>query len=219
VELWSFVATIARRWRVLVPAMVLTTVLCAAIVFTAKPNYEANGSLVVLLPSHPSDDPEDEAVNPWFTADASAGQFANLMISAVTGPQFEERVALVGVPKTFLIAPDATRPAVVNIKVTAPTEQIALEAWAKLVEAFRQEVNARQHALDAPPDTRYRAYDLTIPGETTTVRTRVKLAIGLFGLGAVGSLMLVAVLELTGAVRRIRAREAEPERHPELVPT
>jgi len=67
-------------------------------------------------------------------------------------------------------------------------------------------VNARQQALEAPPETRYRAYDLTTPQETTTVRTRVKPAIGLFGLGVVSALMLVAVLELSAAVRRQRVR-------------
>ena len=207
-EIWSFLATIGRRWKVLVPALALTLVACLAIVVTAKPNYEANGALVVLLPSKPTAQGSDDApVNPWFTADASAGQFANLMVSAVTGPQFEQRVGEQGVPDTFVIAPDAVQPAVVHLKVTAPSEQVALESYAKLVEAFRQEVNARQQALEAPPETRYRAYDLTTPQETKTVRTRVKLAIGLFGLGVVCSLMLVAALELSAAVRRQRDRE------------
>ena len=216
-EIWSFLATIARRWKVLVPALALTLVACLAIVVTAKPNYEADGALVVLLPSKPatagsSSSDDDKPVNPWFTADASAGQFANLMVSAVTGPQFVQRVGERGVPETFVIKPDAVQPAVVHLRVTAPSEQMALEAYAKLVEAFREEVNARQQALEAPPDTRYRAYDLTTPQETKTVRTRVKLAIGLFGLGVVCSLLLVAALELSAAVRRQRDREHERER-------
>jgi hypothetical protein len=217
VELWSFIATIGRRWKVLVPALALTVVVCGALVVTAKPNYEASGALVVLLPSKPTTQgSDDDPVNPWFTADASAGQFASLMVSAVTGPQFEQRVAERGVPETFVIAPDTVQPAVVHLKVTAPSEPVALEAYAKLVEAFREEVNTRQQALEAPPETRYRAYDLNTPQETTTVRTRVKLAIGLFGLGVVCSLLLVAVLELAAAVRRQRERVRAPAG---LVPT
>jgi len=137
-EIWSLLATIGRRWKVLVPALVLTVIACAAIVLTAKPNYEASGALVVLLPSKPTTQgSDDEPVNPWFTADASAGQFANLMVSAVTGPQFEQRVGERGVPETFVIMPDTVQPAVVHLKVTAPSAQVALEAYAKLVEAFR----------------------------------------------------------------------------------
>jgi capsular polysaccharide biosynthesis protein len=205
VELWSFVATIARRWRVLVPGVALTLLVCAALVLTAKPNYEARGALVVLLPPKTTNE-KDEVINPWFTADAAAGQFSALMVSAVTGSQFEERVAAAGIPKTFVIATDQTRPAVVDLKVTAPTEEQALTAYGKLVEAFREEVNNRQQSLEAPPQTRYQAYDLNAPREATPVRTRVKLAIGLFGVGIIACLLIVAILELHAAVSRQRER-------------
>jgi uncharacterized protein involved in exopolysaccharide biosynthesis len=203
VELWSFVAAIGRHWRLVAPILLVAVLGCGALAATAPPNYEVTGSVVMLLESQKTD-AQGRPVNPWGSADSSASQFASLMTDAVAGREFEERVALLGVPETFTLATDAARPAVVTLTVKAPTEAIALTAYGHLRDAFRREVDLRQQALAAPAATRYSAVDLTVPHEARAVRTRVKLAIGLLGLGVLASLAAAAGAELAAAVRRVR---------------
>jgi hypothetical protein len=206
VELWSFLGMFGRRWRLVVPLVLTTLMLSVGVVATAKPNYQATGTVVMLLESQLVN-ANGEPVNPWFSADASASQFASLMVDAVQGPEFIHRMEALGVPETFLIKADTARPAVVSVEVTARSEEEALRNYAALRDAFRREVDERQLALKAPPQTRYSAIDLSVPREPKLVRTRIKLAIGLFGLGVVGSLMAAAIAELVATVRRLRLEE------------
>ena len=206
-QLWSFIAVIGRRWRVVVPVLALTVVLCVMVVLTAKPNYEVTGTQVMLIDTPPTT-ADGRPINPWMSADSSASQFASLMIDGASGHEFEARAGTVGVPKSwYVITADATRPAVVELTITAPSEAQALDAYTKLLGEFRREVEERQTALNAPKETRYSMIDLTVPTEAKVIRTRTKLAIGLVGVGVIAALFAAAVAELGSAVRRTR-REA-----------
>jgi capsular polysaccharide biosynthesis protein len=206
VELWSFLGSFLRRWRMVVPMMLVSLLAAGALVLTAKPNYQAQGTVVMLLESQLVN-ANGEPVNPWFSADASASQFASLMVDAVQGPEFIHRMEALGVPETFIIKADETRPAVVSIEVTTGSQEGSLSAYNALRDAFRREVDDRQQALKAPPQTRYSAIDLSVPREPKKVPTRIKLAIAVAALGVVLSLMVAAVAELIATVRRLRLEQ------------
>jgi capsular polysaccharide biosynthesis protein len=215
-EIWSFFGVIGRHWRIVVPALVVTFVGAGLIVLTAKPDYEVSGTVVMLLGSKQTG-ADGAPVNPWFSADSSASQFASLMVDSISGREFEERVGALGVPDTFIIATSAARPAVVTMTVVASSPGQAAHAYDVLRDAFRREVERRQAALGAPLETRYSVYDLTVPAEAKVVRTRIKLAIAFAGVGLVMSVLLAAALELGGAVRRQRETMRRRRSGPVLV--
>jgi capsular polysaccharide biosynthesis protein len=140
-DLWDVVKLIARRWVVSVPLLLLTVAAVVWTGITVKPNYTAEGNILLLPPSTEvsTGEGEERAVNPW-TTDSLTGAVITLLRNRNTA----EMLAAEGYVGSWEAERDIQFWSVVNIQVTAPTAEQAQATIQRLAQVVNNEVVQRQ---------------------------------------------------------------------------
>jgi capsular polysaccharide biosynthesis protein len=140
-DLWDVVKLIARRWVVSVPLLLITLAAVVWTGITVKPNYTAEGNVLLLPPSTEvsTGEGEERAVNPW-TTDSLTGAVITLLRNRNT----VEMLAAEGYVGSWEAERDIQFWSVVNIQVTAPTAAQAQATIQRLAQVVNNEVVTRQ---------------------------------------------------------------------------
>jgi len=215
-DLWSALKVIARRWPIVVAALLVTAVTANVAVGKVDPEYEAAGSVVLLGPSTVVEQGAVVDVNPYLRLYGAERILANTMVSVMKGPHFQQRVAQAGAGGPFeaTIQPEA---AIINIVTRDVDAGATIRRLDTVIDLMKKELADRQRAAGAPPDTWVSADVLTISDQPTTLmgsRLRVLVAVVALGLAIAVSLAFIAESIAQRPRRRAVVREGLRERAP-----
>ena len=193
-DLWSALKVIARRWPIVVAALLVTAVTANVAVGKVDPEYEAKGSIVLLGPSTVVEGGSVVDVNPYLRLFGAERILANTLVSVMQGPAFAQKLAQAGAGGPFE-ASLAAEAAIINIVTRDPDPDATLKRLDTIVDLMKKELAERQRAAGAPPDTWVAADVLTLDDRPATLmgsRVRVLVAVVALGLAIAVSLAFLA---------------------------
>ena len=223
----ELIASLRRRWPLLLVALLLTM---AAVTFTVRavpPTYETTAS-VVLVPPKSTDDPK---ANRYLSL-GGLSQAASVMVRALNSDATHAAVGITPDRGEYVVATDFTTSAPILI-VTATSHRagISTRLASDVVQQVPKVLAGLQNRLAIGPDSRIVSIELTRDAHPTVLqktRIRAGIAVGggvlvllVLGIGALDGLLLRRaarrdgprrVDERTGAAARRNGRPAEPER-------
>ncbi|MBL7521998.1 hypothetical protein I6A84_28945, partial [Frankia sp. CNm7] len=205
----QFCALLIRHWRVVLPGLIVTVVLCGVGLKAIPPAYQAEATMVMLPSSAPPaptnlNAPPPERTNPYLSFNASLRVAADVLGRSVSDQETAQALAKKGATAAYSVevALDSPGPLV---KIVAESSDSA--AVARTVDLVVAEVERRLQALQlaagAPQDTFI----------TTALVTQTPPAAGYKKVIEVVGLLFVAGFLVTSAAailveRRSRRRPA-----------
>lgn len=199
----SLVRLVARRWRVTVPAMVLTLAGLGFVLQQASPVYEATGSIVLLSPP----EPPDPAAVPGAPPAPAVGQspfarygdlavVADILARTIDGDARRDEFEAQGITDYEVVANRIERGPVVEVTGAGATPEAAAtstEAVLAKVDAVLVEIQA---AEGADPTYFVRSTSLEPPSTATAVYgSTVRAAVGALAVGGLITLALAVLAE------------------------
>lgn len=199
-DVWAITVAVLRRWYVFLPLLILS-VLAALFVGSRAPEQYQVRATVVLVPG-----PEPTEIPNPYGGLGETGQILQILLaSTATREDFEER----GLDHEYQV--EALRDThMVTMRVTADSEQVALDTAGAMIEFMSERLAARQDEANLPEGSQTSVDVLEAPVVTGTVsegRTRNMAIVGVAG-AALSLLVAVLFDDVVGLLRR-RRRQRE----------
>lgn len=201
---------LARRWYVVVPMIVLSVVVSMRTVSSVKPDYEAQGTMLLLGPREsapPASAPPEAAptvVNPYTSFTSSLSTMAVALQVVVTDGTHRRELADKGLSDDYDAVVGEDGPTI-EVTATAPSERVAVETLQTIFSMLSEELQQRQAAVGAPPQLQITAQPLVVPddaAEVSVARDRAMAALAVLGLLATISAGLITDSLATNRQRR-----------------
>ncbi|MGH9119350.1 MAG: hypothetical protein ACRD0A_16210 [Acidimicrobiales bacterium] len=211
----SILRLVGRRWRVTVPAMILTVLLVAGAVASSPPTYKASGSMVLLEP------PSPPALSPTATTVVTENAYerfndlsvvVDIVARIVTGETMRAALQERGVGD-YDVAGNVNfaRGPIIEVTAEEPSPEAALASAAVLLAEVRAVLHDRQEAQGTDPRYFITTDDVVVPAETTTVLSAtIRSAMAALALGGLLTLAVAAIAESIAKHRSVRARAPRP---------
>ncbi|HEY2812551.1 MAG TPA: hypothetical protein VGJ03_03695 [Acidimicrobiales bacterium] len=199
----TLIRILFRRWYVVLPTIVLATAVTYTQVSNVKPEYSANGSLVVLAPPSPPTDVVP--ANPYAQITPSLRTTALVISQVMDDPSVHDQISKSGLTGNFTVTVADDSP-VTTFDATAASPQRAVDTVNALIARFPVELQTRQTAIGVAPEGQLRTQVLVSPlgaQQETSNRNRALAAFIALGIAAV---LCVALAAESFAVRRRRRR-------------
>lgn len=207
-DLGSALRVLLRRWLVVLIGIVLTLGACGYLYRTAEPQYQASGSMLLLLPNNARG--SDSVGSPFLYLPNGLNVIARLVTGATSTREFRQEMAAQELNSPFQVGVDNQTPIItMTVEGTDPDNVIRTRDW--LIQALNAELLRVQQEEGAPPQqtAHTRVYgNEDIPLQLGGDWTRSVLA----ALAAGGLVTLIAAFGLDRllAIRKARkARRAE----------
>lgn len=216
-DFWKTVLVLLRRWYVAVPAFVVS-IGAAAIMFSSVPvRYASSGTAVLTAPTAGASSQaaaERGETNPLLAFDSSLSITASIVIQSMNTPAVADQI---GADKlnTFEISSGELGGPFIVVKTESASKETAKAMVNSVIERVRQELEARQNTLKAPPST-FIKLDPVVPATEpeTLMGGKMRAAGAALALGLFASLGSAFALESFMQAKRRRtkkAADAEPE--------
>jgi teichuronic acid exporter len=202
VDLWASLGVIGRRWKITVPLVLLTVAASLTVGSAISPDYEASASVLLVGPASANGATETTATtapgnaqpqttapplaepesNPLLTLNQSLISTARATLEAISSQSTRRSLSEAGLSTDFEITV-AQKDPIMQIVVTAPQAQQALETIDTLQNAVLEDLNARQEQAGAPTDTRIQVQTLSTsePRAINSGRVRAQLVVVALG--------------------------------------
>lgn len=213
-DFWHSLGILARRWYIVVPGIVLTTVLSIALYTNTAPTYRANGTVVfyapgkLTLPVATADDPAPTAQrsNPFLGFDGSIGVTSEIVSRAVVAPAAINAITGKRSATSFTVEPDINaRGPIIQLTADAPTGPDAVATLNRGIAQVTTTLDQQQAAVGAPKDTWVRVAVLRADRSASAVAgNRIKSAGAVFVLGI--ALSITAAFLVDALMRAGRKR-------------
>jgi capsular polysaccharide biosynthesis protein len=211
-DFWTSLQVIGRRWRVFVPALVISALVTLAVVHEVKPSYQAS-STVLIVPPKISTTTNPLASSNAFLQFPNYNTVAALLATAETAPTAKAQLATKGVTASYTASPDpAGQVPEVNLNVTGKDPSVLQQS-----QTLTQDVSSRlvqlQARTGAPPVTYVTASVLSPPTLKTVNSSRIRVA------GALGAILLFLSIALAFAAESLAKRRSTSAAAPGLPAT
>lgn len=199
----ELLASLRRRWYLLVIAVLITAVSCFGVSRLIGPTYQGQGA-VVLVPPPDAADPD---ANP-FIALGSLKQAGDIMIRSLNSDATHRRATLVEPDADYTVGPDySTSAPVLVITATAPTAKQAAHMLRVVLAQVPTNLAALQHGLSIDSKNQIASEIIDLDEKPTLViKAQLRAVVGA-GVAVFGLLCLL-IGAFDAAVRRRHAAQA-----------
>lgn len=194
-----------RRWKILVPLLVLSLGIGWLAATAVAPTYQVDGAVRVSYPfSTNSEVGTLIQGNPYYDTESTA-----IVLSRVGGSvDLADAVLAAGGSATFVIDGSAGR-AILTITVTGPDEQEALKTYGIIVRQLSDRLDRLQADKNIPQAYRVTADDVVNPRNATISNSsRTKVLLASLALGVILSVTVSLVAD--SRMRRTASRSDDP---------
>ncbi|MFN2557379.1 MAG: hypothetical protein ABR592_11040 [Nitriliruptorales bacterium] len=206
----TFLRVLLRRWDVVLPGVVLTLLTVVAAGGSVAPEYEAEGSVLLLGPSTATSSQGGAvAVNPYLNIPSSLDSTAVILAETLRSEQVMRELADLGANADYEIEPTEKTPILTVTAKGSSMEQV-LHTSQLVMQRAQDDLAARQQAAGAPQETFIRSQVLRPPRGTvhSGSKPRVMAAVGAVGIGL--TIMLAFAVETLAGWRRQRRQYEAP---------
>ncbi|MFF1830869.1 hypothetical protein [Paenarthrobacter sp. NPDC058040] len=204
----TVLASVVRRWYVLVAGILVTGLLCAAIQMNAPDKFKAQASLVLM----PSSQSIGAAGNPYLYL-GGMSEALDILIRKLSSQPVRERVLANFGTATYTAEPDrGTNGAILVITANADSPEQTMSLLKAVMEETPRSLNEMQEALNVAVPARITTMNLLVDRQAVPeVKARTQLVL-VAGAGGVAMTLVIAVL-LDGLLltRQRRKQAAEQE--------
>lgn len=202
----TVLASVARRWYVVLAGLLATALLCVTIQMNAPDKFKAQASLVLM----PSSQSIGAAGNPYLYL-GGMSEALDILIRKLSSQPVRERVTANFGTATYTAEPDrGTNGAILVITANADTPELTMSLLKAVMDETPRSLNEMQEALNVAVPARITTMNLLVDRQATPeVKARTQLVL-VAGAGGVALTLLVAVL-LDGLLltRKRRKQEAQ----------
>ena len=214
-DFWATLRVVTRRWFVVVPAMLLT-VLAVLYVFNSVPTQYESKAVILLSPpltgaTQYSNGYRPDSTNPLLNSGNGLDLTGSLLIEAMRTVEFGHRVGLPvdgsvdatvnnGTANPELL----TQGPFVFVQVDARNPVLAQDLVRRMVDAGRDELQARQTSLGAPPST-FVTYNVIVAA-TEPIRMRGNRIRAAGAAAALGMILCLASAFAADSLLQARSR-------------
>ena len=205
-QLRTVLASVARRWYVVVAGILVTGLLCLAVQTTAPEKYKSQASLVLM----PSSQSIGDAGNPYLYL-GGMSEALDILIRKITSQPVRERLLANYGSATYVAEPDrGTSGAILVITATADNPEETTALLKAVMDETPRSLNDMQEALNVAVPARITTMSLLVDREAVPeVKARTQLVL----ISAAGGITLTLVLSvLLDGLLMTRARRKEASR-------
>ncbi len=196
-DLWQVIRTVARRWYILAPVLLVSLGATYAVVSSIDPTYEATAILTLLPPDRPSGEDASDSRNPYLTPGDGYEALTKLLVAASQGNdvrvRLDEQHGFDRTIKFEVSREDGS--AILTIVVSAPSATQALDGAVAVREVLDEVLEDQQLAARVPSTwlvTSQTVSEARVAIEMAGSRVRVAIALGVVSvLVALGCAYLV----------------------------
>jgi hypothetical protein len=188
VDLLTTLRILLDRWRVVVPALLLTLVATLVVGAAVKPVYQATGVVVLLVPARLTDPVTGQtaAVNPYLQFGGSLEVTADALVRVMMSDAAAQRARAAGGTADFEVGTGTSGSSpIVNIVATGRSTKEATGTVRVVARELSHELARRQHGAGAPQPTWIRLASLSSPTTAHRLmgsRLRAEAAVAVLGL-------------------------------------
>ncbi len=216
VDLFTTIRILARRWYVVLPALLLTVAGAAATMRAVAPTYEVSAAVVLLGPATAgapvAGQPAPPPVNPYLEFGGALETTGLILSRSLMSESTVDRLAAQGATATYEVGTGSEGGSpIVNVIATGPDQEAAKRTAAIVMAELRSELARRQVAAGAPASQFIRVEDVTRPDSATrTSGSRLRAVAAVMALGIALSFGLGFMAEAIAARRAGRAADPAP---------
>ena len=200
--LWDSLVVLFRRWYIVLPALVLTGSGCIFATRLIAPTYQADASLLFLVPS--TVEGVNAKVNPFLNFGGANGTTDIIGRIVMSTPE-AQKIYASGARAKYSVAMDPSSPApLLAVSATSSDGGQALRTMKAVVNDVQTQLAAVQTRAGAPPTTL--VYTQTITESTQATELRGSIHRALAAIAAVGLIISFGLPAVVEAVIRGRRR-------------
>ena len=220
--------SIARKfWRyrlLTLPVLLLTLAAAVYIVAVKQPVYEAKSSFVLLNPPPPPT-AEDIARDPSlgqintdnpYTRFGDQSVVIQVLASTMTGESARRALVRAGADSRYTVAPSVEfgySSPIVNITALGASPQAAMSTAKIVDDAIKRELDRMQESHSVDKRYRIKTLEVAAPDEATLQASgKLRMLVGVLGLGAVAMFMLVSILDAVATLSAERRWQVQAGR-------
>lgn len=209
-QLRTVLASLARRWYLVVAGILVTGLLCMSVQMSAPEKYKSQASLVLM----PSSQSIGDAGNPYLYL-GGMSEALDILIRKITSQPVRERLLANFGSATYVAEPDrGTSGAILVITTTADNPEATMALLKAVMDETPRSLNEMQEALDVAVPARITTMSLLVDRQAVPeVKARTQLVL-IAGAGGVGLTLLLSVLVDGLLMTRARKREASRKATP-----
>jgi len=229
VDLRTLLKILVRRWIVVIPTILVAVLVGSQLMGSVEPEYEAKGSLLILLPTtgtidaNPGDDAptDDGSRNAYLELVAGLDRTARVFSTIMNDNAQKQDIRAQGLTTDYEVTVDEDAP-VLNVTAKDKRPRIAIDTAKAVLLAIPQQIEIREASLKVAPDEKIQTDVLSTPARATALnaaKTRALVAFIALGIAAVLSVaLLVESWAQSAQSRRDRRRLTVAVPGPAAVP-
>ncbi len=208
-DLVTFLRVLLRRWDVVLPGLLLTLVTVMAAGTSVDPEYEAEGSVLLLGPSTSTSSQGAVAVNPYLSFNSSLESSAAIVAESMSSGETVRELADAGATAGYKVSHTQKTP-ILTVSARGPSKELVLYTADLVLQRLQEDLATRQEEAGAPAATLIRSQVLSPPRAAMHAgnRPRVMTAVGAVGLGT--TIMLAFAVESLATWRNRQRQQHTP---------
>lgn len=207
-EVGELIRLLRRRWKALVPMLVLTVVAVVGAWTMMHSQYQSQVQLAMMNAPKVTSEPGNDG-NPFLAFDATLGIDADFLARNITSGSSQQQLAKLGMTDSYTaeIATNALGP-FMQVSVTGSSRQQVTQAMNVLIKFTEQRWTQLQRASSAPSDSLIGMSAIAPPSVPAPVQKRKIEAVAGVAIGGLVLSVLLPVLVDSAARRRVARRRA-----------
>ena len=211
-DIWRLLAAIIRRWYIIIPLLVATTVAAVTVGRWVEPEYQTS-AIISIVPGKatvPSTADEAQVTNPYSAQAYTAGVLQYVLSSS----DVRQDLLAAGFTGSYVVQA-VPRSSFLSIDVTANDPEIAIATGRGIIESARRILAERQGAIEAPT-TRYVLIDVLDDADSVSASTsgHLQALAAVLAVGVIVSVIVTVLIDDMLLLRRRHDREADVEATP-----
>lgn len=209
-DLVTFLRVLLRRWDVVLPGFLLTVVTVLSAGANVAPEFEAEGSLLLLGPSTSTSSQGAVPVNPYLNIPSSLDSTAVIIAETMRSQETIRELANLGATADYEVEATQKTP-ILTVTTRGSSREQVLHTAQLVLRRAQDDLARRQQEAGAPEQAFIRSEVLTPPRASmhSGSKPRVMAAVGALGLGLT-VLLAFAVENLAAWLIRRRRAETAP---------
>lgn len=205
-DLRTLLKIVVRRWVVVVPTILVAVLVGSQLLGSVKPDYEAKGSLLLLLPTTPQEsatpptDVPDAAepdgistANPFLDLRVSLDRAAAVVSTVMNDDAQKKIIAARGGTRDYEVTVDDDAP-ILQVTATDEKASVAIDTVNAVIAATRRQIAFREAQREVQPANRIGTDVLSAPTRASALnaaKTRAAVAFVALAIAAVLAVALV----------------------------
>jgi capsular polysaccharide biosynthesis protein len=205
VDLRTLLKIVARRWIVVVPTILVAALVGWQLLGAVKPDYEAKGSLLLLLPTSreqtvtpPADTPDTagndiSSPNPLLDLQASLDRTAAVFTTVMNDNAQKKVIAARGGTRDYEVTVDKDAP-ILQVTATDKKASVAIDTVNAVITSARAQIQFREAQRQVSPTNRIGTDVLSAPTRASTLNAAKTRALVAFIALAIAAVLAVALV-------------------------